>query len=568
MKTNSIGFKLGGMMVLLFIVVVFLSFNSYSGLHKTQVSLETVYLDRVLPLERLKNISDLYAINIVDASHKARNGNIEFETAISNVQEAKQKINEIWSAYMSTYITPEEASIAKEVEVLFGPADAAVEELEGILSSNNPKALEAFTIDKLYPSIDPLTEKIGELITIQLSIAENEYHQGEETFKKSIVITIISIAIVTAVIIFSAFVVIKITSNVKLLMNKLEGLASQGGDLTQKIEVASKDEVGEMAVAVNHFIMNLRDIIATVKSVSTDIGELSNGMQNSVYQLTGEIESVSSVTEQLAASMEETNASTEEVNSISHEVENISLNITRKADEASNNAMDIKNRADEVRKIANASSQQAHEIYEVSNSKMQQALEDAKSVDSIDMLANSILGIAEQTNLLALNAAIEAARAGESGRGFAVVAEEIRKLAEDSKENVTEIQTLSKVIVDSVHNLSDSSNDIMKFIEENVIRDYGKLVEIGEQYKDDSEYVSNMADDMKHSAEEMSTLVESTVNAINEISKAAEESAQGSMNIADRSSAILEETIKVRELAEQNKENSLQLDEQVNKFIV
>lgn len=568
MKTNSIGFKLGSMMILLLVVVTAISFNGYTGLHKTQNSLETVYKDRVVPLAQLKLISDLYAINIVDLSHKARNGNINWDQALSDVESASKTIDENWSLYMSTFLTDEEQNLANQVEALFVDADNAVSELESILKSKNQKAMDDFTINALYPRIDPLTEKIGELIDIQLKIADDEYTNGEITFSNSVKIMTVSMAVAIVVIIFAFINIGRITASIRKLRDKLEELASKGGDLTQKIEVKSKDEVGEMAEAVNHFLNNLRTIIATVKTVSTDIGVMSDHMTESVFHLNTEIETVSSTTEELAASMEETNASTEEINSVSHEVETIAIGISGKSEEAADNAVEINKRAEEVRQIAHESSVRAQNVYEQSNVRMQKAIEDAKAVDSIDMLAKSILDIAEQTNLLALNAAIEAARAGESGRGFAVVADEIRKLAENSKENVTQIQEVSRVIVESVHNLASSSNDIMRFLEENVTKDYAKLVEIGEQYKNDSDYVSVMSNDMKVSAEEMSELVKSTVRAIAEISKAAEESATGSINIAERTTVILEETIKVKQVAESNKQSSELLDEQVGKFIV
>lgn len=568
MNTKSLGFKLGSIMIILLTIIIIISSTAYTGLNATNKSLESVYKDRVIPLEQLKNISDLYAINIVDVSHKLRNNNISWNEAMEQSQNAKTAIDEYWSEYMSTFLTPEEESIALEVQSLFENADKSVLELQNIINKKDQNLLDQFTINNLYPNIDPLTEKIGELINMQLQIASDEFKNAESRFVTVQLMLIISIIVGILMVLLVMFFVTKKVASIKNLKNTLEKLASDGGDLTQKFEVDSEDEIGQMAVAVNGFLGNLRTIIASVRDVSIDIDKMSNDMTNSVFKLNDEIESISATTEELAASMEETNASTEEVNSVSFEVESIATDISKKAEDAGKNSKDINDRAEEVRKIANLSSQKAVQIYEGSNEKMKKAMEDAKAVDSITILASSILDIAEQTNLLALNAAIEAARAGESGRGFAVVADEIRNLAESSKQNVTQIQEVSTIIVQSVRNLTESSKEIMQFIEENVKVDYAKLVDIGEQYKDDSDYVSNMSSELTASANIMSDLVNSTVRAISEIANAAEESAHGSVNIAERTSEVVEETINVKKLSELTKDGADKLNELVDKFKV
>lgn len=568
MRRHSLGFKLGSMMIAILIIILIISGSAYLGLSTTNTSLESVYRDRVIPLKQLKNVSNLYAINIVDAAHKLRAGSIGWEDALKQSEEAMLSIDSYWADYRSTKLTREEEILASEVEALFTDADLAVENLQNIIKERNQTKLDDFTKNDLYPNIDPLTSKIEELVQIQLDIAQGEFEDASANFKLIQLILISSVVLGIVIGLFVLLSVLKVASSVRGFKDRLEELASAGGDLTRKFEVKSKDEIGQMANAVNAFLANLREIIGAVKEVSTNLGNMSEDMTSSVFRLNSDIESISSTTEELAASMEETNASTEEVNSVSHEVEAIALSISKKAEDAAQNAAQINQRAEEVRKIANSSSKKANEIYAQSNEKLSKAIEDAKAVDSINVLASSILDITEQTNLLALNAAIEAARAGEAGKGFAVVADEIRNLAESSKDNVTQIQEVSNVIVTSVYNLTESSKEIMRFIEENVKVDYDKLVGIGQQYKQDSDYVSNMASDLNSSADEMSDLVGSTVRAISEISKAAEESSQGSINIAERNTEVLEETIVVKNLSQKTKEGSDQLKELVDKFTV
>ena len=120
------------------------------------------------------------------------------------------------------------------------------------------------------------------------------------------------------------------------------------------------------------------------------------------------------------------------------------------------------------------------------NAEMKKALEKSREVNKINILTGSILDITEKTNLLSLNAAIEAARAGESGKGFAVVASEIRKLAEDSKDAASKIQSVTIEVIKSVEELASGSEKVLDFIGTQVISDYKTMVNIGEQYYNDA----------------------------------------------------------------------------------
>ncbi|MEI8236820.1 MAG: MCP four helix bundle domain-containing protein, partial [Methylococcaceae bacterium] len=144
------------------------------GIQYSNDRLQTVYVDRLVPLKDLKIIADMYAVNIVDTTHKVRNGNISWDGAIKNVEDAERMIDDKWAAYLATVLVADEERLVAEIKPLFESTKIKIDKLQTILQQKNQEAVADFSINELYPAIDPISGKFSELIDIQIVVAKQE----------------------------------------------------------------------------------------------------------------------------------------------------------------------------------------------------------------------------------------------------------------------------------------------------------------------------------------------------------------------------------------------------------
>ncbi|MEW9122435.1 MAG: methyl-accepting chemotaxis protein [Thermotaleaceae bacterium] len=359
----------------------------------------------------------------------------------------------------------------------------------------------------------------------------------------------------------------KITRPIQEINIQLTHLAE--GDFSQNMDTKYlhlKDEVGNMARAAQNLQYAMRGIVNTVMDEAEQIQGALNTSKINIDELNGNIEEVSATTQELSAGMEETAASMEEMNATSTEIEAAVENISKKAEEGASAANEIHEKALLLKKNAMESQQRATSIYGNTQREFKGALEDSEKIQKIKVLSDSILQITSQTNLLALNAAIEAARAGEAGKGFAVVAEEIRKLAENSKEAANEIQHVTEDVLRAVENLVQSSQSMLGFIDGQVIHDYQMLVETGDKYSEDAGFISELVTDFSATAEELLASISTMLKGIQDVTSATSEGAEATTSIAQSVMTVVEKSDTVVRLADEAKISSDKLKNYVNQF--
>ena len=386
--------------------------------------------------------------------------------------------------------------------------------------------------------------------------------------KEEIISVYIKAAIFLVVtIICIAFIVNKVVKRIKYADKHLNILAN--GDLTTEIDMGmlkSNDEIGNMMRSMNIMQETLRSIVNNIQSECNIVAESIESTDAQIESLKEKIEDVSSTTEEIAAGMEETAASTEEVNASSTEMKSDINGVVKKAENGVESSITIANKASKLKDDAIRLEENAKEVRKKLNDNLQIALEKTKSVDKINILTKGILEIAEQTNLLSLNAAIEAARAGEAGKGFGVVANEIKELADVSRSNVKEIQNITNVVVQSVEELKKSSLEVIAFIDNQVIPDYQKLLSTGVNYNDDADLFNNLLNGVKDVSCELLGNIEGMVEAIDEITVAATEGAEGTLIITDKVDEIVNLSDSVMKNSKKTKVCTEKLLSEISRF--
>ncbi|WP_166243992.1 methyl-accepting chemotaxis protein [Paenibacillus turpanensis] len=429
-----------------------------------------------------------------------------------------------------------------------------------------PTGTGSFTLDGIHNTASFVKSEKYSMYLITFA-STDAFLSSVQKLKQGLMMVIAASILLSALVIF--FLARNITRPVRIAAEHLEIVA--GGDFSHQISdklMRKKDETGMLMTSIHTMQKSVQSIVASVAEESSRLDESVTLSNKHISNLNVQIGDVSVTTEEMSAGMQQAAASTEEINATVTEIGQTVKSIAVKAEGGAASSEEISKRALNMKQNAAISKQSADEIRQNVNRGLREAIEQSQAVEKIHVLTHSILEITKQTNLLALNASIEAARAGEAGRGFAVVAGEIGKLAENSRNTVTEIQKVTETVILAVNNLKQNSESVLNFIETKVITDYSAMVENGEQYYQDAEYVKDLVTDFNRTAQELDYSIDSIVKAMNEISVAINESAEGTQDIAQKGSVVQGNTGEVVKILEETKESSLRLKEAMSKFKV
>ncbi|WP_195428570.1 methyl-accepting chemotaxis protein [Clostridium sp. D46t1_190503_E9] len=378
--------------------------------------------------------------------------------------------------------------------------------------------------------------ELNKLANYSNTIAESIKIENEQAIKKliSLLITSIILVLITGII-AAALITRNIVKPLKIAVNEMEIISK--GDFSREIDKKAlnrKDELGIILKYITIIQNSLSTLLENVKIESKNTEYSIKNINSNIYDLNISLENMAATSEEVTAIMEETAASTQEMN---HSIESIEISaesIANKAKDGSKIAGEISKRAVDNKNSVNLGLNNTNEILESTKATLKGAIEQTKVINKIYELSEIIIEITEQTNLLALNASIEAARAGESGRGFAVVAEEIRKLAEASKDSVIKIKETGNDISTAVSSLIDSSNSLISFMDKDLQNEFSNMIRVTETYKDDGILIDNIVNEFDKISNDLLISIKEISDIMNGVSKATAEGSSGITNIANK----------------------------------
>lgn len=391
----------------------------------------------------------------------------------------------------------------------------------------------------------------------------------DELYNILTTMVIITVVVLLIALIILFLVVRGIVKPIRLASDHLATMSE--GDFSKTLPEKYENSVGETGVLIrsmNKMQQSTQAMIQAVNQESKNLKAASEAAHTMFMDMDKELQEVSATTQNMSAGMEETAASAQQINASTNEFEKAIESIASGAQEGAEEATVISKRAGDLKVALEKSIAETTVVYEEVKLGLDEALEQSKSVDEIKELSESILQITKQTNLLALNASIEAARAGEAGRGFAVVAEEIRKLADASKDTVGQIQMITGNVTDSVGNLQHFTQRLIDLLTGGIAKDYGMMAETSESYLKDATYMDRMVSEFSATSEELSASVQNLAQAINEISISNNESAEGTEEIADKTTLVVNKANEIAEEAKKTNDSADRLNQLIERFKV
>lgn len=419
----------------------------------------------------------------------------------------------------------------------------------------------------------------GDLITVYKPIEDNagkvvailgcDYDASSITaeLQKAVVQTlqIGGICLILAILILT-IIVSRITKGLMQVNAKIYDLVHNEGDLTQKLDVRSGDELELIAGNVNELLAYIRKIMIGISSGSMRLMSSSRKMVDHLSSADESITDVSATMQEMSAAMEETTSSLNQITEAIDEIYSSVERIAGNADAGKVSSQEMESRASGANDAAAEGEKKANIETEKMAASLNEKIAKSKSVEQIEILTSNIIEITEQTNLLALNASIEAARAGEAGRGFAVVADEIGKLAGNSADAAAKIRQVSAEVIQAVDELAEGSQQMIEFVRNSTEEGFGGLVATSENYATDANAMRAMMEQFAQTAEELRSTMDGIRESISAVNIAVEESAKGIAGVSESSVQLTGNVNDIQSEASDNNGIAEVLAKEVGKF--
>lgn len=400
---------------------------------------------------------------------------------------------------------------------------------------------------------------------VGVDISANWIEEQTKALRNLVVIACLVTYLVSMIVLF--LLMSKFTRGIRKLNDKVKELASGSGDLTKEIDIYTKDEMGEIAENMNVFIGHIRtlvkDVVQSTEEILLSGEELGITVQDNtkiMSHMNSEIEEIGVNMEKSASSskmMSENLAeSSEHIAAFAQDVESICKMVRQANENAQKTAL-----------LAKENRQNAMDSINELRVRMEKTNQNTKQIMRVKQIAEEISTIAGQTRMLSLNAQIEAARAGTMGAGFAVVATEVGSLSDDIDNAVTEINKINNQVQIAVDTLTDVLEEMIRFVSEDVAKDYDSFAALGEEYGTTTGTIYEQMTEIGNQSAQISQDISDINQEVQNITQMVSSMEGNTKDLTQSNELIADSFVKLNAASKKNSEHSEKLSERVNNYI-
>ncbi len=571
-KNISVKWKGLFSVVLLAVLLAILGFSGMNNLDRINAASVEISDNYAQSIALLGSISaDFESLNQVIYAHVLAEDSSKMNALTSKAESLMERIADTCMQFEQNLDEGEETESYNSFMSLYNQYITYFNQVLEHSNSNNYDQATAMINREITNISSQLDVSIAHMTQANNSGMEQAKEEQARIYNASKSTTIvIMIAAVIGVVIAVIATTAEIAKPLEKMKNELneivDGIKNNAGDLTKRVTVAGRDEIGQLGRGVNVFIDTLQEIMKQIKDSTDSLNNIVNNVISKVGTANDDSNNISAVMEELSASMEEVASTITNIEANTTDADSDIVELASSSQELLNYAVDMHKRAEELEHKAVANKQSTSDVVNEIIGKLQSAIEGSRSVERVNELTDEILNISSQTNLLALNASIEAARAGDAGRGFAVVASEISKLAESSRTAANNIQTINNMVVEAVKELTGSADQIVSYINDNILPDYDGFVNSGKQYNNDAVHVNVTVNSFNEMTSKIRKLMTEITDSIRGISTAIDESANGVSSAALNTGDVVKDIVAIASEMDNNKDIADMLGTQARRF--
>ncbi len=462
-------FLLTGLMSL---ALLFVGVVALRGISHAVERMREVYAGSVDDIDPLNNIYTSFSVSIAEELNKFRNEKSSWSNLEGFIQEGQISINENWNKYIKNFKSNFRNEALELEEMIKGFTSVFNRLLENIRNQDKEK-INDYIVNDMYPRLTPLRGKVQDLIKMHVSETQKDYQNSliESKDSENLVVVCLIVAILLALF-FAAMIIKSITAPLSEAIGAVNQLTT--GDTTMQVAINGQDESTRLMTSVQNMIDSTKKMSSILSAVANGdlcievpirsqndtfgkgLNHMVEGLKHIILEIQSEVNAVANSTQEIEASINQVSAGTSETAAAVTETTTSIEELRQTAHVSAEKAKDVLSNAEETMEIVKNSAKTLHltvdemnQIQEKMHIISQSIVKLSEHSMAIGEIINTVNNLAEQSNLLAVNAAIEAAKAGDQGKSFGVVAQEIRTLAEQSKEATVQVRAILNDIQNS-----------------------------------------------------------------------------------------------------------------------